>query len=186
MGTLKAILVVGRVEPRKNIGLVFNAFSKMAIDLVSSYEIIVIGPLGWHFELVIRHAEKLGILSRVRFLGKISDDELFWWLNNATMLIHPSLEEGFGFPPLEAMACGLPVIISSAPALVEVSGDAAIVVSLNDENSMMHAISSLIRDKELRSTLTRRGLEHVKKTSWKQCANSSLEAYKRAGRDLST
>jgi glycosyltransferase involved in cell wall biosynthesis len=113
---------------------------------------------------------ELSASERVRFLGYVPEDALAGLYAKATLFVLPSLDEGFGLPALEAMACGTPAIVSSGGALPEVVGTAGLIFDLTDPGSLAHAIRDCLEDQALYSSLVARGLEHVKKFSWQNSA----------------
>jgi glycosyltransferase involved in cell wall biosynthesis len=113
----------------------------------------------------------------VRFVGHLPEDDLAAVYNMADLFVFPSLYEGFGLPPLEAMACGLPVVASSAPALAEVLNGAALLVDPSDVNALAEASAKALGDRRLRSRLRRQGLERASQFSWQRTARGTVAAY---------
>ena len=122
-------------------------------------------------------ARTLGISGRVRFLEKVDEEELLYLYNGALVLVLPSLYEGFGLPPLEAMACGTPVICSNRGSLPEVAGDAALLVEPGVEE-IAAGLRKIWKDEALRSELSRRGLKRAASFSWEKTAAETLNVYK--------
>jgi glycosyltransferase involved in cell wall biosynthesis len=116
--------------------------------------------------------------NRVFFPGYVSDDDLVIFYNLAEALVYPSRFEGFGLPPLEAMACGTPVITSNGGAIPEVVGDAALTVSPSDTDALAQAMLSVRRDTELRTQLIKKGFERARKFSWKKAALAVMQLYR--------
>ena len=125
----------------------------------------------------ISKLDSLGITRDVIFLDHIPEIELAHYYSSATLLAYPSLYEGFGFPPLEAMACGCPVVTSNTSSLPEVVGDAAITVNPYDTDSLAEAMRRVLTDNKLRDDMIRKGLEQSKKFSWEKTAEQTLEVY---------
>jgi alpha-1,3-rhamnosyl/mannosyltransferase len=125
-------------------------------------------------------AENLGVADRVRFPAWVSDAELEALYASATCFVLPSLIEGFGLPVLEAMARGVPVACSDRPALPEVVGDAALLFDPTDQAAVTDAVRRLLTDKELRESLSARGLERARQFSWRRTAEATLASYRLA------
>jgi glycosyltransferase involved in cell wall biosynthesis len=117
----------------------------------------------------------------VRFPGYVGDDDLVDLYQHATAFVFPSQFEGFGLPPLEAMACGTPVVASTGGAIPEVVGDAALLVQPGDPQQLADAIGRVLTEEDLRVKLRRRGLERVRAFSWKRATQQILELYAVAG-----
>lgn len=171
------ILYVGTVEPRKNLKVLIKAFKEIRkrYDL----SLVIAGRFGWLYDDIIRYPEELGIKDVV-FTGYLDEESLLYLYNYASVFVYPSLYEGFGLPPLEAMACGTPVIISGIPSLIEVAGDAAIAFDSVDHEGLAVAIDRVLSSESLRFEMIQRGFEKVNKYSWSKVATLTIETYKRA------
>ena len=171
------LLFTGTIEPRKNLETLFKAFriirNKYDLDL------IVAGGFGWRFEEIITIPQELGIERNVMFTGYTSEKDLSLLYNYAKLFILPSLYEGFGIPPLEAMACGTPVIASNASAIPEVVGDAALLFNPHDHEELAHLIDKVLSSEELAANLREKGLERVKLFSWSKTAEITVQTYKK-------
>jgi glycosyltransferase involved in cell wall biosynthesis len=132
------------------------------------------------YENLFRLVDGLGLRDDVRFVGHLPEDDLAAVYNMADLFVFPSLYEGFGLPPLEAMACGLPVVASRAPALAEVLGGAALLVDALDASALAEASARALQDKRLRSRLRRQGLERAGQFSWQRTARGTIAAYEAA------
>ena len=139
---------------------------------------MLIGGRGWRNDEVYKKIEELSFTIDVRVLGYVPDDDLPALLSGAALFVYPSLYEGFGMPPLEAMACGTPVITSNASSLPEVVGDAALSVDPNDVEGLAEAMHRVLRNAELCKELRRKGLERAKLFSWEETARQTLTIYK--------
>ena len=177
------VLYVGVVEPRKNLNVFLRAFARLKNEL--PHRFVIAGSLGWYSDSVLAEIEKLGLQNRVTIVGYVPDDELPALYCGADAFIYPSLAEGFGLPVIEAMACGTPVLCSNAPALPEVAGNAAIMIDPRDEDAWTHALKEMLINKELRSELSRLGIERAREFSWKQTALKTLKAFEEAALDAS-
>lgn len=168
------LLFVGNVKPHKNLSGLLKAFASLIGKL--PHDLIIVGKReGFRSgdEKAVAKAKKLA--DRVHFTGHINDQSLRKYFAHADALILPSLYEGFGLPPLEAMACGCPVIVSDVAALPEVCGDAALYCDPYNPADIADKIQRLMGDDELRTTLRARGLERAQQFSWDTCARKTLE-----------
>lgn len=170
------ILYVGTLEPRKNLTTLLEAYAELARD--HELPLIVGGGKGWLYDAVFQRLEQLGLRERVRFVGYLDEEELPLWYAAATVFVFPSLYEGFGMPPLEAMACGTPVITSNSSSLPEVVGDAGITIPPHDPAGFAEALDRVLRDPELRQELRERGLVQATRFSWRTTAERTLAAYR--------
>jgi glycosyltransferase involved in cell wall biosynthesis len=172
------LLCVGSVEPRKNIGRLLEAWRMAQSRVAEDVTLVVAGGAGASrvFSEVL-----LGELpARVRFTGYVPDEHLAALYTGAAAFIYPSLYEGFGIPPLEAMACGVPVITSHNTSLPEVTGGAAMLVDPREPEAMAEAVVALFRNEELRRELTVKGLARAAGYSWESVARETrtlLEAH---------
>ncbi len=168
---------VGTIQPRKNLLRLIEAFAQ-ALHMAESnlqsaicdLQLVIAGKRGWLSDAIERRAAELGIAARVRFVGYVDDDDLPALLSGALAFTFPSLYEGFGMPVLEAMACGTPVLTSTTSSLPEVAGDAALLVPPDNTAAIAAALTQLLSDATLRSTLRERGLQHVAQFTWARCA----------------
>jgi glycosyltransferase involved in cell wall biosynthesis len=169
------VLYVGTLEPRKNLTTLLDAYSQVARNV--NVPLLVGGGKGWLYEGVFERLEKLGLRNHVHFVGYIEEEELPLWYAAAQIFVFPTLYEGFGMPPLEAMACGTPVVVSNAASLPEVVSDAGLLVDPLDGDALADAILRLLRDGELHADLRARGLRRVHHFSWHTTAERTLAAY---------
>jgi glycosyltransferase involved in cell wall biosynthesis len=171
------VLCVGTLEPRKNLRAALRAF-RLVADEVADCALVVAGGRGWRNELFERELDRAS--ERVVLTGYLEDEELVRLYSGADCFLFPSLSEGFGFPVLEAMACGAPVVSSDRTSLPEVVGDAGVLVDPEDVEGQAAAVMRLLSEPELAGDLRRRGLERSSRFSWDACAASTLESYRRA------
>ncbi len=171
------ILYVGMIRPHKNLLRVLEAL-KLLINEENRHCFLVIGG-GKETDLFFLKgmANKFGISKHVFFSGSLTDSEVVALMNAADVFVFPSLEEGFGLPPLEAMACGTPVITSNLSSLPEVVGDAALLVNPYDVQEIASAIKKVLTDPKLRESLIKKGFERVKRFSWEKTAKKTLQIY---------
>ncbi|MGB9631880.1 MAG: glycosyltransferase family 4 protein [Chloroflexaceae bacterium] len=174
------VLYVGTLEPRKNLTTLLEAYAEVAKQQAAP--LLVGGGKGWLYDAVFQRLEALGLRERVRFVGYLDEEELPLWYAAATVFVFPSIYEGFGMPPLEAMACGTPVVASNTSSLPEVVGDAGLTVSPYDPAALAAAISRVLDDADLRQELRERGLRQARAFSWRVTAERTLAAYEAAAR----
>lgn len=158
------ILFVGSLQPRKNLQLLLQAWQTIK-DEFKDLSLVVAGGVGPVFEAIKFVAEE-----RVRFLGYVADSDLPGLYAHAALSVLPSLDEGFGLPALEAMACGTPVIVSNAGALPEVVGDAGLIFDVSKVDDLIRAIREVLCARNMRLTLQEKGLARAKTYSWRQSA----------------
>lgn len=175
------VLSVGTLEPRKNYPALFSAYARARASGME-HSLVVAGAEGWGVEAIHHAVDRLGLRSIVRFLGFVPESDLPSLYSLADAFLYPSLYEGFGLPPLEAMACGTPVLASDAPSLPEVLGRAAQLLSPIDEEAWAAALQRVIEDQGLRAEMVRRGRERAAKFRWESTARRVLEAYHRVAR----
>jgi glycosyltransferase involved in cell wall biosynthesis len=173
----KMILNVGTLEPRKNVVTLIKAFKKLRKLGFKNYKLVIAGDKGWLYKPIFDEIKSSGLQKEVLFLGCVKDEDLPILYNCADVFVYPSFYEGFGFPPLEAMACGIPVITSNTSSLPEVVDNAGIMVDPDDVNSLCNAMYNVLKDKELWHQMSKKGLERAKLFSWKETAKKILEIY---------
>jgi glycosyltransferase involved in cell wall biosynthesis len=173
------LLFVGTIEPRKNLVTLLEAYSVLK-ERVHPPPLVIGGPKGWRHEEVFSKTEELQLVDDVVFAGYIPREELPLWYNAAEVFVYPSLYEGFGLPPLEAMACGTPVVVSDTSALPEVVGDAGLLVEPSDTEGMALAMQRALTNRDLRRTLRKNGLERANRYTWRRAAQDTVKVYDRA------
>ncbi|MGQ9566968.1 MAG: glycosyltransferase family 4 protein [Anaerolineae bacterium] len=173
------LLFVGTLEPRKNLPAALQALRRL-LDAGQAPYLVVVGGRGWGYAEALRSVDELGLTHHVRLVGFVPLDELVLWYNAATALVYPSLYEGFGLPPLEAMACGLPVVASDRGALPEVVGEAGLLVDLAIPEQLAEVLTRVWQDADLRTLLRERGLARAREASWRETARQTLLAYDKA------
>ncbi len=173
------ILTVGTLEPRKNHLSLIKAFYEVQQSKENSAILAIAGGKGWLYEETLHTVQELKLEDKVRFLGRVSDLELIMLYSLADVFAFPSFFEGFGIPPLEAMACGAPVITSNTSSLLEVTGNAAIHVDPHDTPALANAISRLLEDEQLREDLRQKGYLQAQKYTWSKAAHKMLSVYQK-------
>jgi glycosyltransferase involved in cell wall biosynthesis len=172
------ILFVGTIEPRKNLRQLVKAFDQMLRNTSLSAKLVIAGGKGWMMDDFGPFIDKQGVTDRVCLTGYLQDEDLCTLYSACTAFIYPSLYEGFGLPPLEAMACGAPVITSRTPALMETVGNAARLIDPKDVDDIARAMTELLSDKTAREHFADLGKSHVKQFSWEATALKTLEVYR--------
>ncbi|UCB51984.1 MAG: glycosyltransferase family 4 protein [Candidatus Zixiibacteriota bacterium] len=180
--TKKILLYVGNTRPYKNLPRLIKAFELLKKEKELSCQLVIGGGESRNIGDLKRLTKDLQLEDSVVFTGYLTDEEVIALMNAADIFVFPSLYEGFGLPPLEAMACGTPVVTSDAGSLPEVVGDAALLVDPKKEEQIFGAIKTLLSEEKLRRELVRRGHDRVKLFSWRKTAKETLEVYKRTGK----
>jgi len=171
------ILFVGTLEPRKNVTTLLKAFYILKKRKEVMHKLVIAGGKGWKNKEVYETMRRLNLSNSVKFLGYVPDEELPKLYSGADLFVYPSLYEGFGLPPLEAMACGCPVITSNVSSLPEVVGDAGIMVNPLDINGLADAVYKVLNDEGLREEMVKKGLKRVRMFGWEECARKTLRVY---------
>lgn len=174
------ILNVGTLEPRKNLEGLLHAYALLRNEGHLPHRLALAGGRGWLYQGIFRLVEELGLRDSVSFLGYVAEEDLPVLLSLADVFVYPSFYEGFGLPPLEAMACGTPVVASTAPCLPEVLGDAALLVDPVDHHGMASAVLRVLENNELRLSQVAKGTTQAAKYTWKAAAEKALSVYRRA------
>ncbi len=168
-------LWVGVPYPRKNLTTLFEAFAAMGRADIT---LALAGPAGWGSPTVQASLSRLGIGGKVAFLGTLAGAKLRGAYSGAVALVFPSIEETFGLPVLESMACGTPVIASDIAVFREVSGGAALLVDPYSPSALAQAMRAVLEDKDLRRELRDRGLERARSFTWERTAELTVEGYR--------
>jgi len=171
------ILYVGTLQPRKNLATLIYAFYKLKQVKQIKHKLVIVGKKGWLYNDIFKLVNKFNIASEVKFTGYVPDEDLPYLYNAADLFVYPSFYEGFGLPPLEAMACGTPVITSNTSSLPEVVGDAGIMVDPYDVDGLAQAMYEVLTNDDLREDLIKKGIERAKMFSWEKTARETLKVY---------
>ncbi len=174
----RMILFVGTIEPRKNVARLVRAFARAKRIARLPHHLVLLGARGWKYAEVDETIEQEGLENDVIFAGYVPPDELPRWYQAADLLAYPSLYEGFGLPPLEAMACGTPVVTSNAASLPEVVGDAALQVEPTDVDALADALVRALTDDALRERMCARGFAQAARFSWVRAARQTVALYR--------
>jgi glycosyltransferase involved in cell wall biosynthesis len=173
-------LFVGTLEPRKNVPGLLAAFAALPRGLREQNPLVLAGGWGWETEQLAASLRVHDIGREVRLVGYLHDDTLAALYSACTALVWPTFYEGFGLPPLEALACGCPVIVSNAASLPEVVGDAGVLLDPRDEPAWTNALRRMAEDADWRQQWQQRGLQRAATFSWQRCARETIACYRRA------
>lgn len=168
---------LGTLEPRKNIERFIKAYALLKQKKADIPLLVLSGRKGWMYESIFQLVLQLQLQNDVIFTGYVEDKEAPILLSDAVAFIFPSLYEGFGMPPLEAMACGTPVLTSNSSSLPEVVGDAAILVDPYSVDQIAAGMERLATDSDLRKELSKKGLERAKQFTWERSATMLMAIY---------
>jgi len=177
----KYILSVGTIEPRKNIITLIKAFNHLKQKKESfDYKLVIAGRTGWKSEDTYMERDKSPSREDILFIGRVPDSDLVQIYNQAELFVYPSLFEGFGLPPLEAMSCGLPIIASKNSSLDEVIGDAGILIPAEDHKELQKQILYILENKEIKRKLKKKSVSKADQFSWIRTAGKTLDIYRKA------
>lgn len=170
-------LFIGTLEPRKNLVALINAYA--ALPASERLPLIIGGGKGWLYEEIFAAVEQNSLQDAIHFAGFLPAETLPLWYNSAETFIYPSVYEGFGLPVVEAMACGTPVITSSASSLPEVAGDAALIVNPHDTKALSEALRYAYHSREWREQAHLKGIDQAACFSWKRTAEITVDSYRK-------
>jgi glycosyltransferase involved in cell wall biosynthesis len=171
------ILFVGTLEPRKNVVRLIEAYAQLP---PGRPPLMLVGGKGWLYDEIFARVKAGNLASEVQFVGYIPAEELPLWYNAADLFVYPSLYEGFGLPPLEAMACGTPVVVSRASSLPEVVGQAGLLVDPTDVEALAIAMRRVLAEREEWEEMRAAGLAQARGFSWQTTASRTVDSYRRA------
>ena len=180
------LLYFATLEPRKNLATLLDAYHALLGAGQTIPPLVIAGRKGWLYQPIFDRVRELGLAERVHFTDWIDEQDAPVLMNAASAFIYPSLYEGFGLPPLEAMACGTPVICSSASSLPEVVGDGGLLFEPTDARALASAITRVLGDERLRAQLRARGIAQARKFTWEQAARETLQVYQDVARQPTT
>ncbi len=179
------ILSVSRLEPRKNFPTLIRAFNILKRKHGLPHHLVIAGGKGWLYEPIFETAARSPYRDAIHFPGFIADEDLPAVYTLADVFAYPSFYEGFGFPPLEAMACGTPVLSADNSSLPEVVGDAGLLLPAEDVHAWAEALARVLEDEALRVTLRERGFQQAARFSWEASAQTLVRMYAGLLRELS-
>ncbi len=172
------ILYVGLVEPRKNLPVLLKAYH-LLLQKQSPPPLVIAGRMGWGAQEVLQHVKQLGLQDKVIFTGYVDAADLPLVYNLAQLFVYPSRYEGFGFPPLEAMACGTPTITSAVSAMPDHVGQAAVLVQPDNPQALHTAMLDLLTQPDYRKRLSQAGPQQVAKFTWAETARQTRVLYQK-------
>lgn len=175
----KYFLYLGTLEPRKNLTRLVKAYEILSRRKEDCPLLVLAGGKGWLYDEIFEEVNKSGLGDKVIFTQYIPGEEICPLMNGSEAFVFPSLYEGFGMPPLEAMACGTPVIVSGSASLPEVVGDCGLIVDAYSEESIADAMGKIADNEELRKQLSEKGIIRAREFSWKKSAEKLYTIYER-------
>jgi glycosyltransferase involved in cell wall biosynthesis len=175
------LLAVGTIEPRKNLPALVEAFEEvLRVRASSQLRLVVAGGRGWMSAPVFEAFEKSSARASLVLAGYLGDEDLRALYSSCRAFVYPSVYEGFGLPPLEAMSCGAPVVAGRTPAVSEVTAGAARLFNPRDPSELARALVELLDDEAARRELSDAGLRRAAQFSWERTARMTLEVYAEA------
>lgn len=177
------LLALATLEPRKNLTRLIDAYERLDPGLRRRFPLVLGGAMGWHANALVARIDALAARGEAVRLGFVSEEDLPSLLAGARVLAFPSIYEGFGLPPLEAMASGVPVVASSSSCIPEVTGDSALLVPPDDVDSLKSALERALTDGAWRIGAIERGLQRARNFSWQRCVDETIQIYQRVAGD---
>jgi glycosyltransferase involved in cell wall biosynthesis len=174
------VLFVSTIEPRKNVTGLLRAYRRLRDDYKLTPALVLAGAPGWLYEDAYALADELNLKPDCYFLGRVSAHDLRHLYNAARCLVHPAFYEGFGLTPLEALACGAPVVVSNVSSLPEVVGDAALLINPQSDQEITVALWRILTDPALCAELRAKGLQRAAAFSWQRAAEETMIVYRKA------
>ena len=171
------ILVAGTIEPRKNLGCLLDAYCALDENLRSQYKLVIAGGRGWNCEADVKRINELSKSHDVLWLNYVELELLRALYSGASVTVVPSHYEGFGFPILESMACGTPVVCAENSSLIEVGGDAALFFETDNSQHLASRMTEVLTVKGVAPALRIKGLAHAENFSWQRCAQETVAVY---------
>ena len=175
----KYLLFVGTMEPRKNISSILDALLFLAKEKNERYNLVIAGPKGWLFQEIEKKILQYQTFGTVKQTGYLSDEELVAVYQNAELFVYPSFYEGFGFPILESMALGTPVLCSETSSMPEVGGDAVEYVDPYNYKQLADKISLITKDTKMRAEMIKEGLKRSRCFNWNKAAVETIKVYEK-------
>ncbi len=173
------ILAVGSLQPRKNLVRLIRAYAKLRSEQERfNHQLVIVGRKLWLTDEIFAEVKKQKWANDVILTGYVADEDLPALYRAASAFVYPSIFEGFGLPPLEAMACGTPVVTSNTSSLPEVVEDAALLIDPYNEQDLANALQRIVGDELLRVRLRKHGAEQAKKFTWRAAAEKTLQLYR--------
>jgi glycosyltransferase involved in cell wall biosynthesis len=167
------VLSVGTIEPRKNLDTLLDAWKLVRKELREAYDLVIAGPSGWGTQATLARIQKEAV-----YLGYVAEEKMPALFAGASVFVYPSLYEGFGFPVVQAMASGVPVVTSNTSCLPEVAGDGALCVDPKSPRQIADAMERLLESAELRKSIGAKGKKKAQRYHWATCAAQSLDFFR--------
>ncbi|MYB75789.1 MAG: glycosyltransferase family 4 protein [Chloroflexi bacterium] len=180
------VLYVGTLEPRKNVDVLIRAFGKVVREEKLPHSLVLVGAKGWMTQAIQQAIAEANVGERLLMPGYVARAELPLWYSSADVFVYPSTYEGFGYPVLEAMASGTPVITSNTSSMPEIASDAGVLVSPREESTLAAAMASILTDTALADSLRARGLEQASRFSWDKSVRTCMNLYQSLGTQAPT
>jgi glycosyltransferase involved in cell wall biosynthesis len=174
------VLFVGTIEPRKNLSALVESYRRLVEAGSIRESLVIAGKLGWGYDELLKQIDVPELKGKVHMLGYLDQEDLPAVYAGAKLFVYPSLFEGFGFPPLEAMACGVPTVSTLSSSLIENLAGAAELVQPDSVEALADAMSRLLNDESLWASRRAMGLEQANRYRWEHTARATLECYKEA------
>lgn len=174
----KYILAVGTLEPRKNLSSALLAYMQLPADIRKHNPLVLVGMKGWHTSSLEKQMAPLVAAGEIRQLGYLEREDLAVIIAGALTLVYPSIYEGFGLPPLEAMTCGVPVIASNVSSLPEVVGDSGLLVNPHDIDDIANAMKTMVTAPDIRAASAQKALTRSAEFSWDHCVDQTVGIYR--------
>jgi glycosyltransferase involved in cell wall biosynthesis len=172
------VLYLGGFSPRKNVEVLITAFSKILNKLPKEYVLVLVGECNVEGNSLLKLISTLNIEDKVILTGKVPESDLPLLYNGCELFAYPSLYEGFGLPPLEAMNCGVPVITSLVSSIPEVTGDSCLLINPYNLSELVEAMEKVLSDNSFSNMLCEKGLLRASNFSWKKTAEATVNVYK--------
>jgi len=180
----KFILFLGTIEPRKNIGALVRAYGELKkwakeenIEEVDRYKLVIAGEKGWLSEKIFSEIENSKFKDQIQVINYVDDGDKEYVYNLASLFVYPSFFEGFGFPPLEAMKCGVPVISSNNSSIPEVVGSAGVLIDPDRSEEIFQSMKMILEDGKMRENLMKEGFQKSMEFDWKKTARAVLDVF---------
>lgn len=173
------LLAVGTLEPRKNLAVALRAFMQLAPALRKRFPMVLVGMKGWHTSTLEQQITPLVAAGEIRQLGYLHREDLAGVIAGATALVYPSIYEGFGLPPLEAMASGVPVIASNVSSIPEVVGNTGVMIDPQDVDGLTKGMEMLLTAPDIRNDMAGKALARSALFTWGNCVDQTVDAYRR-------
>jgi glycosyltransferase involved in cell wall biosynthesis len=178
--TSEFILAIGSADPRKNLSTLVKAYALLPTTMREQYKLVIVWTHHFLATELADQVEELELTTRVQFLKQVPNEDLVLLYNAAALFVFPSLYEGFGLPPLEAMACGTPVVAANNSSIPEIVGDAALLVQAQDTEGMAAMIAQVLTGETVQTSLAEKGLRQAARFSWEKCARQTIAGYSKS------